>query len=431
MNKDPIISKKYIPVICVAVALFALAIGTTVFLIKNLLTKKSFFGTVHSFEVSKEDGVESISAEEISPDEAIENIIGKDIETETAENIDKLFEKRTDYYRGGFNYETLYEHEFNSWQEAYLAYIEHWMKYSMVSEYDYMLIYVDDNDIPELAFVSYGMPPSVILSYNDGKLTEFNTERGGFSYIEKSGLLCNSDGISGVSYDYVYILKDGKWEFIFDGEQHYSETVNPEEIEYLIDNEEVDEQTYDSKFKEVYDYNKRTDFKEQSIDEIISYIKTNKMISADHKYELFIEDCTWEEAAKKCDEKGGYLASMTCDEEFEVVDELIRTEGKQNYCFYIGAKRGGEKPYVYWWIEPGLVQRGLDYSIYENRHWLDGEPSYKSELDDGREIEEDHVEYIHIKSKDKFYMNDIPNDVIAYYPSFRGRMGYICEYSIE
>ena len=36
--------------------------------------------------------------------------------------------------------------------------------------------------------------------------------------------------------------------------------------------------------------------------------------------------------------------------------------------------------------------------------------------------------YIYRKSDDKFYMNDVPNDVIGNYPGFEGCMGYICEY---
>ena len=56
-------------------------------------------------------------------------------------------------------------------------------------------------------------------------------------------------------------------------------------------------------------------------------------------------------------------------------------------------------------------------------------PSYSDKLPDGTEIDEEYVEYFYRKSEDKFYMNDIPNDVIGNYPSYKGRMGYICEYN--
>ena len=143
------------------------------------------------------------------------------------------------------------------------------------------------------------------------------------------------------------------------------------------------------------------------------------MSSYGHRYELVVEDCTWEEAAKKCEAKGGYLASMTCDEEFEIVDNLIKEQGLTDICFYIGATRTDN---LWWhWTEPGLTQNSYVGNGYW-KHWFNGMPSYSETLEDGTEIDEDYAEYSYRKSEDKFYINDIPNDVIGIYPSFAGGM---------
>ncbi len=325
---------------------------------------------------------------------------------------------------------------YTSWQEGYIAYLDETQNYNY-DYFSYALIYVDEDDIPELVCDSGTEAGGCqILTFIDGQVNVFQTARLHFTYIEKSGLLCNSDGHMGGYYDCVYRLHDGRWESILEGSfyefdeskevEYDEETGRYRTLHYEIDGEEVDEKTYLLKLNEVYDENKAKEPESYLlIDDLMSYLKTGKMVSEDHRYELFIEDCTWEEAFQKCREKGGYLASMTCDEEFDVVDALIRSEGKQSYCFYIGANRMGT--YSWHWTEPGLTQNDCTGNGYW-KHWLDGFPSYESTLADGTVIKEEYAEYIYRKSEDKFYINDIPNDVIRYYPEYKGRMGYICEY---
>ena len=182
-----------------------------------------------------------------------------------------------------------------------------------------------------------------------------------------------------------------------------------------------------SKLKEVYDLDLAKEPEEYlRSDHLKSFLSPGKYVSDGHRYELFVEDCTWEEAAKKCEEKGGYLACLTTDEEFEIVDDLIKSEGMTNKVFYIGANRLGDH---WWhWIDPDLTQDDCLGNGYW-KHWLDGMPSYSEKLADGTEIEEEYAEYFYRKSDGMFYMNDVPNDVIGYYPSYKGRMGYICEYN--
>lgn len=347
------------------------------------------------------------------------------------EYVPRYPEDEYDYYEG-----STFGKGYSSWQEGYLAYLNENKPNSNVNP-SYALINVDGDDIPELVcdteFESEGCR---ILTYYDGQVNDLQTTRLHFTYIEKSGLLCNDGGFMGYYFDYVYSLEKGMWKLCFEGDYYEidesydnydEETGRFHTLHYVVNGEELDEQTYLSRLNEVYDNEKAIEPESYFlIDDLMSYLKTGKIVSADHRYELVIEDCTWEEAAKKCEEKGGYLASMTCDEEFKVIDELIRSEGKQGYCFYIGAKRNGDR---WWqWTEPGLTQVNCVGKGYW-KHWSDNMPSIYEELADGTMIEEPYAEYIYRKSEDKFYINDVPNDVIALYPGYKGRMGYICEYN--
>ena len=91
-----------------------------------------------------------------------------------------------DEYTGGI----VFGEGYSSWQEGYRAYIDEFLK-SDSSDYSYALIYVDDDDIPELVCESgYEAGGCTILSYYDGKVTLLQTSRLYFNYIEESGLLC-------------------------------------------------------------------------------------------------------------------------------------------------------------------------------------------------------------------------------------------------
>lgn len=337
-----------------------------------------------------------------------------------------------DEYTGGI----VFGEGYSSWQEGYLAYIDEFLKADS-SDYSYALIYVDDDDIPELVCESgYEAGGCTILSYYDGKVTLLQTSRLYFNYIEESGLLCNSEGLQGYYYDLVFYLKNGEWKRIFAGEYYaFDESIGPEydeesgryhTLHHVIDNEELDEKTYLARLNEVYDETQAQEPEEYlTLDDLTAFLSTGELAYAEHRFELVVEDCTWQEADQRCKERGGFLASMSSDEEFYAVDSLIRLEGKENYCFYIGATQLDD--YKWCWTEPGLANDSCTGPIY-GKHWLDGQPSYSDVLPDGTEVKEDCAEYIYRKSDDSFYINDVPNDVIRYYPKFKGLMGYICEY---
>ncbi|WP_026656673.1 hypothetical protein [Butyrivibrio sp. AE3003] len=70
---------------------------------------------------------------------------------------------------------------FSSWQEGYKAYIETAPDFPR-----YRLIYVDDDDIPELAIEGYCEADGcLIVSFHHGEVNILHTLMLGFSYIEK------------------------------------------------------------------------------------------------------------------------------------------------------------------------------------------------------------------------------------------------------
>ncbi|WP_026668094.1 hypothetical protein [Butyrivibrio sp. AE2005] len=145
---------------------------------------------------------------------------------------------------------------FSSWQEGYKAYIETAPDFPR-----YSLIYVDDDDIPELAIEGYCEAEGcLIVSFHHGEVNILHTLRLGFSYIEKKGLLCNSNGCQGQYYDIVYSLSEGKWKCIFSGSNYTHDfgSLDDEagkflDFHYAIDDVEVDEKTYYEKLNKIYD----------------------------------------------------------------------------------------------------------------------------------------------------------------------------------
>ncbi len=96
----------------------------------------------------------------------------------------------------------------SGWKEAYLSYLDsndqgRWEGYN--------LIYVNDDDIPELAEIGNCEAAGCgILTFSEGTVTETILYRLNFTYIEKGNLLCNSDGNMDHYYDLVYAIIDGR-----------------------------------------------------------------------------------------------------------------------------------------------------------------------------------------------------------------------------
>lgn len=327
------------------------------------------------------------------------------------------------------------ERELKEWERAYLEYVEA-LEYN--DSYTYSLIYVDEDEIPELVADSgFEAGGCQILTWHEGKTDVLQTSRLHFTYLEKGNLLCNSAGNMGFYYDNVYTIEDGLWSFVGGGTYGDSEDgpqfdENGDFVyEYHWLEEPVEQSEYEGKLHAIYQEEQAVTPKIYYIkDEMVSLLETGKTTSAGHRYELIVQDVTWEEAGGACRERGGYLATLTSREEFERIQSQILSEEKSAVTFFVGAANTGDS-WGYAWLEPGkeIGYSMLDlYNALFADYWLEGEPSYSGLTEEGQEIKENCVTIFYRSSDGRCYLNDVPGDILSAFPSFAGRVGYICEY---
>lgn len=104
------------------------------------------------------------------------------------------------------------------------------------------LIYVDDDEIPELYFDSGSEAGGgIVCTYYNGTVIEQYISGSGMHYIPKSGYIYNPSGHMGYYYDNVYRLRDGKFENVASGsyEEYYDNNgePNPAKDKYYWQNE--------------------------------------------------------------------------------------------------------------------------------------------------------------------------------------------------
>ena len=318
-------------------------------------------------------------------------------------------------------------YEMQDWQKAYAEYIDglEWGNHNT-----YSLIYVDDDDIPELV-VDTGIEAGgcQLLTFYDGEIDELQTARLLFYYIEKQNLIDDTGGHMGYYYDYIYSIEDGKWIYLTGGE--WTELMGDDDwvYQYEWDGEEVKEAVYEEKLNAVFNNEQAMEPDQYYIlDEMLSFLRTGDCMSQKHRYELFIEDVTWDEAKKRCEERGGYLATITAIEELEQIREGIADSSQTDIAFWVGAAR--DSIYYYCWFEPNQDLEGYDMLDHYNalwKFWASGEPSYSMEVD-GEKVSEDGVYLLYDDVDERCFLYDAPKDILAVYPEYEGKIGYICEY---
>lgn len=105
-----------------------------------------------------------------------------------------------------------------TWRSAY----RNWLVQNGDAYYNtYALIYVNDDDIPELA-VNTGAEAGgcQILTFANGAVDVIQTKRLAFTYIKRGNRLNNSAGHMDNYYDTVYEIRDGRWVCIAYGEYY-------------------------------------------------------------------------------------------------------------------------------------------------------------------------------------------------------------------
>ena len=144
-----------------------------------------------------------------------------------------------------------------------------------------------------------------------------------------------------------------------------------------------------------------------------------------HTYQLVVDDCTWTEAFYKAKDAGGYLAHINSQEEFDTIISQIYREGKDSIQFRIGGRRDFSS-HKYYWVDEnnetyGDVLNNTSYWAYGQ--WMKGEPSYL----DGS-VAESYVDFYFFKQENRWVWNDVPDDIIAIVPGYRGKLGYVIEF---
>lgn len=164
------------------------------------------------------------------------------------------------------------------WRQAYIDFIN--SKEIQNEDYaEYMLMCIDDDDIPEL-LASYGTEAEgEDLCYYDGENLQIQWIRmGSVNYIEKDNLVCASSGHMDNSYDTVYTIKNGKFEEVCHGMQEIVVEEHPV-VHYYWNDEEVSEDEYYADKNAVFDSNiassgtpSNTDGKVYTKQEILDYL---------------------------------------------------------------------------------------------------------------------------------------------------------------
>ncbi|MDE6657895.1 MAG: hypothetical protein K2J88_04860, partial [Oscillospiraceae bacterium] len=155
------------------------------------------------------------------------------------------------------------ESRFLPWKIAYRDLILENFAEEKYSDFIYSLIYVDNDEIPEL-FVNTnsGAGGEMIYTYYDNHLVEQQLSRVGTVYIPENGLLYNNCGHMGHYPVSVYELKNGVFSeiasgvyqdaYMENGNRILDENGNPV-YEYYWNDQKVSEQDFNSNLNAVFD----------------------------------------------------------------------------------------------------------------------------------------------------------------------------------
>ena len=118
-----------------------------------------------------------------------------------------------------------------AWKTAYRK----WVATNGQRDDRYGLIYVDRDNVPELAvYTSAEAGGCQILTYSNGRIGILQTRRRGFTYIPRGSTLCNSDGHMDSYFDDVYTLENGAWKRVAYGEYYgYKDGWSEEQGRYI------------------------------------------------------------------------------------------------------------------------------------------------------------------------------------------------------
>ena len=321
----------------------------------------------------------------------------------------------------------------DTWQGAYVEFMEGPELDDLYGgdSLTYSLIYVDADDIPELVIdCGYEMGGCVILTWHNGKLDWMQTYRLEFTYLERKNLLCNGSGHRGYYYDLVYTIQDGCWVLIADGrfwEAHYDEITGDLDFAFSWNGVEVSEEEYNMQLTSIFDGKQSVEPTQYYIQPDMRSLLLAGEVSAGHRYEFIQSDVTWEEADALCKEKGGYLASITSQEEFDHIEAQLLEKGMTDMVFWVGAytEYKNERYYGKYWLEQGQEPYGvLDYFNVLHYLWNDWYSPYNITTT----AKKDAVYLFYDPAEERCYLQSMPNNPADWGFEYKGTIGYICEY---
>lgn len=148
------------------------------------------------------------------------------------------------------------------WKSAYIDYINN--NLSSKDFEQFALIYVDNDDIPELVAIgNCEAVGCIICTYTNGSVQDTQLSRLNFTYIEKNNLLCNSDGNMDSYYDIVYSINNGCLTTLATGEYGAEDNSNMKFNEdgsplyvYKWNHKSVSEEDYNNALSKIYDQSK-------------------------------------------------------------------------------------------------------------------------------------------------------------------------------
>lgn len=151
-----------------------------------------------------------------------------------------------------------------AWKDAYIEILRNADPYQWSG---FTLIYLDDDDVPELIMAGIDEATgNVLMAYTEDGVKENQLRRLYFSYIERGSQLCNSEGLMDYYYDLVFRFQDGQLiltdEGYFGAEDNSNVQFdeNGERIyQYEWNGKRVTKEEYAKELQAVYDESKAKD----------------------------------------------------------------------------------------------------------------------------------------------------------------------------
>lgn len=224
-----------------------------------------------------------------------------------------------------------------------------------------------------------------------------------------------------------------------------NQSVSSSAAESLAADENVTENTADESSKD-------TDAKTQTITSAPSVTSALDGAAlntkAEHRYEAYVEDVTWPEAFERAKEKGGRLAIVRNENEWNKICTALDQISSTKVNYYIGAARDTSIDNgPYYWVYDVEMDGPDSYRFrYFNDsnvaqqtslsgHWLSEEPSYQDtvSLSSGgtATVQECCLTILRPAGGTGWWLNDASDYLLDAYPAgydFHGKIGYVVEY---